>query len=87
MNTFHVDDVVTWTSQSSGVTKTKTGIVIAVLSAGVDPMSVIPPRYFDHHRWQTYGMPRDHESYLVLVEETIYWPRVKYLRKKEATLP
>ena len=67
---FKVGDKVSWTSQSAGVTKTKTGVVVEVLPAGCKT-------------GRKFGAPRDHESYLVKVgrSEKLYWPRVCHLKK------
>lgn len=68
---------VRWTSMSQGHTKTKEGVIEAVIPAGGHPR-VYPmvPR----NQLFKFGGERDHESYLVRVRKnTFYWPRVKNL--------
>lgn len=74
-------DKVKWTSSSNGSTKTKTGVIV----------DVIPPkgRIAERHRdfgLEGYGLPRDHESYVVHVAGKTekakgkrYWPLVNKL--------
>lgn len=77
-----IGDAVEWTSQSAGVTKTKRGTII-----GIVPRGAPPPRQIKNP-----GACRDHESYVVRVEEAsrlrpltgrttirYYWPRVTAL--------
>lgn len=81
---FKIGDKVTWTSSSNGTTKTKTGAIVDV----IPPKGRIP----EIHRefgLEGYGMPRDHESYVVHVPGKTdkakgkrYWPLVNKLRKK-----
>lgn len=85
---FEVGDRVTWTSQSQGTARTKTGEVISVIEPKVDPKHEV----FDlvqtgrHRGAYGGGWPRNHRSYLVLVpcpnggRPVIYWPRVSKLR-------
>ena len=67
-----IGDIVTWTSQSQGFVRTKTGVIMAVVPAGgeADRFGKIG----------SVGMPRNHESYLVRVEAKLYWPRVSKLK-------
>ena len=79
-------DVVTWTSQAAGSVTKKTGEIVAVVPARVDPrafLKALPSatQMFD-------GLPRYIESYLVMTSETtrrgevrrrLYWPRVSGL--------
>ncbi len=83
-----VGDNVQWTSQSAGTVLTKIGKVIEVVPMG---------RAVDFSTAQRYanvgcrlvnggGYPRNHESYLVKVEQgkrkpLVYWPRVSALEK------
>lgn len=73
---FKVGDLVTWTSQSSGVVRTKKGEVVEVIPPGGRP------------NIQGAGSPRKHESYVVdaaCVDVTKnkrwrkYWPIVSKL--------
>lgn len=90
---FRKDDVVEWTSQAGGRSKTKRGVVVAVVppETGVlgveecyrEQSGVTPPPYsrqFDGGLWRSY------ESYLVLVPgptdkslPRLYYPRVTSL--------
>lgn len=68
---FKVGDEVTWTSQAAGSSKTKTGIIVALIPPrGIIPKAVRPPGA---------GWPRNHESYVVQVGTQFYWPRVSHL--------
>lgn len=77
-----IGDYVTWTSQSAGTTKTKAGPVVAIVPAGANPDAVIAcDLWADHYVWAgSYGLPRNHESYLVAVRGKLYWPRVSLLQ-------
>lgn len=68
--TLKVGDKVQWRSQAGGYTKTKTGEIAVVVPAGERPTCV-----------KEAGMPRDHESYVVRVGRTYYWPRASGLSK------
>ena len=60
-----VKDTVTWTSSAGGYRKTKTGIIVEVVPAGVDPLKITMDIGYP-------GLPRRHESYLVLVGKKLY---------------
>lgn len=79
MSDFHVGDMVEWTSQSSGTRKKKIGTICAVIPAEKRPDPYVG-RSVVALPGGGFGMPRDHKSYLVLVGNKLYWPRVKYLR-------
>lgn len=68
---FKVGDRVTWTSSSAGVTKTKTGVIEAVIPAG------------QRAPGKNRGYSRNHESYTVRVRNQsgsrLYWPLVAHL--------
>ena len=63
-------DQVHWISQAGGYTKEKSGTVSEIIPAGEEPRA----RLKDH------GLPRSHESYIVAVNQTNYWPRVSGLQ-------
>lgn len=79
--TFKVGDRVVWSSQSAGVTKTKSGVVVLVIAPGDRPRGI-----------RGAGSPREHESYVVSAKTENdgdkktrgktrrYWPLVKYLK-------
>lgn len=79
---FKLNNKVKWTSSSNGTTKTKVGVIV----------DVIPPkgRIAETHRefgLEGYGLPRDHESYVVHVAGKTakakgkrYWPLVNKLK-------
>jgi hypothetical protein len=77
MGHFELGDKVTWTSQSQGYWKTKTGRVVGVIPAGFRPHRANWRKYFNHNKP---GGPRDHESYIVYAHPHYYWPRVSKLR-------
>lgn len=76
MHKFERGDLVTWTSQSAGSVKTKTGIVMDVIPAGSNRVKDCIPNC---------GIPRNHVSYLVSVSGKLYWPLVKLLRPYDVT--
>ena len=84
MTTFSVGDTVHWTSQSGGVTKTKQGVIAAVIPAGMKVRSCVgdlTPRGASLGRlgsgpWSC----RDDVSYVVRVRSaTYYWPMTSLL--------
>jgi len=90
---FIVGSRVTWKSSSSGYTTQKTGQVVAIVPAGVRPTRgqcshggllndklkrLGLDRYSTAKLGGGYG--RNHVSYLVLVGNHLYWPRVSALR-------
>ena len=70
--TFSVGQIVTWTSQSQGYTKTKTGVIEQVVKPGEYPDR---ERFLPLYRGAGVGMARDHVSYVVRADKRIYWPR------------
>lgn len=74
---FKKGDIVTWTSQSQGYTRTKTGKIVAVVQAGQEPLTKVP----EGCSLGKPGWVRDHESYLVQVDgkKRLYWPLVSKL--------
>jgi hypothetical protein len=87
---FQVGDVVEWTSQSSGYTRTKWGVVARAIDKAKNPTSAVLflVQSFKAVSEYGYGSSRDHESYIVLTPgKTIYsgpglyWPIVSKLRK------
>lgn len=84
-----VGDEVEWISQSGGYEKTKRGEIEAVVPAFVSPDNCIPKGFRCSN---SFGMRRDHESYLVRVfgknaegrttygSKKLYWPRVTHLK-------
>lgn len=79
---FKVGDVVAWESQSLGYVTQKTGTVVAVVSPGREAVDCLPDGTKPRGTCG-FGMPRQHESYLVRVGEScrIYWPVVKRLKR------
>jgi hypothetical protein len=83
-----VSKTVTWTSQSGGTNKVKTGTVVAVVDAGKFAETVVRKRP-DLARYRTYnsmpnpGASRDHNSVLVAVGIDLYWPLVSRLEVVE----
>jgi hypothetical protein len=75
---------VSWTSQSAGIVKTKTGTVEQVVPAGGYPDR---ERFEALYRGPGVGLHRDHQSYVVRVPGKtakaagkLYWPRVTHLK-------
>ena len=80
---FNQGDLVTWTSQSAGVSKTKTGAVEQIVAPKGMPDR---DRFAKLYKGPGVGLPRDHESYVVRVPGKtaksagkLYWPRVNAL--------
>jgi hypothetical protein len=71
---FKKGDKVKWSSQASGVTKTKSGTIIEVVPAFSQPKDI-------HHNFRRCGV-RDHKSYVVGVVGVRYRPLVKNLKLK-----
>lgn len=79
---FKLNDKVKWTSSSNGVTKTKTGVIVDI----IPPKGRIPVRHRDFGL-EGYGLPRNHESYVVHVAGKTdramgkrYWPLVNKIK-------
>lgn len=80
---FKLNDKVKWTSSSNGSTKTKVGVIVDVIPT--------KGRIHECHReygLEGYGLPREHESYVVHVAGNTekskgkrYWPLVNKLKK------
>lgn len=81
------DSVVRWTSQASGVSKTKEGLVVQNVPAGVCGRTIADmwrkKAGYSCKNMITARSTRDHDSYLVLVmgdendsRDKIYWPKV-----------
>lgn len=98
MQPFMLGDAVTWTSQSQGVIRTKTGTVIGIVPPNVSPWRILEKQgaaltaldgsYLDG------AYVRSVESYLIRVavftdhgkprrRSRVYWPLVRLLRKVE----
>ena len=80
---FNLGDAVTWTSQSAGVVKNKTGIVEQVVAPKTYPDR---ERFVQLYRGPGVGLSREHESYVVRVPGKtakaagkLYWPRANTL--------
>ena len=69
---------VTWTSQSAGFLKTKTGKIVGVIPAGEKPSRQLFPELYRGNGIR-FTAPRDHESYVVDAGKKTYYPLVKYL--------
>jgi len=76
----NIGDKVVWESQGQGFTRQKVGEIVAVIPPRRNPNFHIP-----EGKWSfgggSFGLPRNHESYLVAVGNRLYWPRVASLRK------
>lgn len=81
MSIFTIGDEVTWTSQSAGITKTKTGVVVAVVYPG-EPVNHALEHAHIRGRIKNPGSARhDRQSYVVRAGGRLYWPRVNQLSK------
>jgi hypothetical protein len=86
-----VGDIVTWTSQASGVSKEKTGEIIAVVPKGKSNAKIWTAlgRKAEFRSFTPSTGTRDHDSYLVAVaaptetsKPQVYWPVVSQLKKE-----
>jgi hypothetical protein len=92
---FHVGDSVRWYSQAGGsLPTTKVGKVVVIVPPDTDPLSAaakIADQYDSSRCDIKRSLPRQHESYLVLVQQVdkkgvplrsrLYWPRVCHLER------
>jgi hypothetical protein len=76
MKKFKLGDIVTWSSQAHGSTKTKIGPVVEVVKPGALPDREMFPRLYQH---SGVGCSRPDTSYVVLVKTKEYWPRAAAL--------
>jgi hypothetical protein len=83
--TFNEGDSVTWISQAGGFTKTKAGVIEAVVPAGSLPSR---DAFAKLYRGSGVGQRRDQISYVVRVPTatgkgagTVYWPRAGALSR------
>jgi hypothetical protein len=76
MAKFRVGDNVSWKSQSQGNWKTKRGVIYSIVIAGATPYN-----YGYKANGGYAGNPRNHESYVVMVGNKTYWPRVSHLHR------
>ena len=92
---YHIGEVVHWTSQANGVSRTKTGTVVGIVPAGYSPMFAARREAIFDERYYTnsldYNRRRITESYLIAVSmrspaghirkrQKLYWPIVNLLR-------
>lgn len=79
---FELGERVEWVSQAAGHSRTKVGEVAECVPAGRMPDRTKFERLY---KSSGVGLPRDHESYVILVGNKPYWPRVKNLQAPSAT--
>jgi len=84
MSSLKTGDLVEWTSHSHSRVTTKTGRVVSVVPAGRSVKAWISASpelslFADNHKDK--GRARKRESYLVVVGNKLYWPRVGGLTK------
>ena len=73
---FSLGSKVSWSSQARGSRTTKVGEVVEVVPPGGHPDREKFPQL---HSGAGVGLPRDHESYVVIANRRYYWPRVSAL--------
>lgn len=92
---FEINDKVLWASQSGGYSKVKIGTVVAIVPplayvSGIIRPSLNPGNHPKERKYREAfdggSLPRDHKSYVILVEPKsskgkaiLYWPRVSHL--------
>lgn len=81
MEKFNIGDIVEWTSQSGGYTRTKSGEIVAIVPAEDWAQKHFEKLGLKQNSSCGYGMPRNHESYLVKIKNRCYFPRVKKLKR------
>jgi hypothetical protein len=74
---FKLNDTVTWTSQAQGFSKTKEGIVAEVVAPNEMPTR---EKFLHLYKNAGVGFPRNHESYVIMVKNTPYWPHANKLK-------
>lgn len=86
---FKIGDKVKWISKSSGTRTEKRGVILEIIPAGKSEYSYSKDYIYSSKKGKKYsasklggGGPRDHESYLIVVGNYLYWPRVCYLKKE-----
>lgn len=77
---YKVGDSVTWESQSQGSWKSKTGTVAAIIPANVRPDATEWPQLFNG---VGPGSARARQSYIVIVDNRVYWPVARKLKPSE----
>ena len=87
-----IGDNVMWNSQAGGKLLGKVGVIVAVVPPGVRPAKLdgsrrilnedieLPDREYLVHKLGG-GMARKEESYLIAVDNILYWPVVRILRQ------
>ena len=68
-------DLVEWRTRANEFA----GEIVEVVPPGADPWKARVVRD-THYGISSFGHPRGHESYLVLVGRQLYWPRVSALQ-------
>ena len=81
---FKLGDKVEWASQSGGSLKVKRGEVVKVVAPKTRPNFMALDALHNSRNVYGGGSPRNHESYIVKVQEgnrkpVLYWPRVSGL--------
>ena len=76
---FNEGDTVWWTSQEHGSTKEYHGTVVQVVGSHRRPDRNRFPSL--HKAYRGFGFSRDHESSVVRVRTTNYWPNANDLRR------
>ena len=81
---FRVGNLVVWSSQAGGKKRVKIGKVEAIVPPNTSITRAkgwwqLEQRFKRLHKLKQSGL-RDHESYLVSAGNTLYRPRVEYLR-------
>jgi hypothetical protein len=71
-----IGDQVQWTSQAKGCSRTKRGVIVAVVPAWQGVREFVPLGM----KIDGPGAPRASETYLVQVGQRLYWPRVTSLK-------
>jgi len=75
---FRVGDPVIWTSQAQGHIKTKQGVVLEIVPAGLRPSA---ERFPSLYKGAGAGSARKNLSYVVRANGRVYWPIASNLRR------
>ena len=80
---FKLGDMVEWDSGGAPGRYPKCGKIVAVVLPNESPTNAMDAQDIIGYYMMFNGGPRLHISYLVLVGNKLYWPRVKGLKKVE----
>ena len=79
MERYKFGDLVHWSTKVEGEPPIqRAGLVVAIVPPGADPLEVVPKGY--SVKTIDNKTRKDHESYIIVSGERLYWPPVGKLR-------